>query len=411
MKVLIVNFADLQGGAARAAYRLHQSLLNEAINSKMYVSVKTTDDYNVYSAQTISQKIVIKLKALLNPLPLKTYKQATLFSPSFTSGPSIVKSINNHKPDIVHLHWINAGMLSVEDLLKIKAPIVWSLHDMWAFTGGCHYAANCLEYQKKCGKCPVLNSNKHSDLSRKQFLRKEKVFAKLQDITFVGLSKWLQETSESSVLLNKKVIVNLPNPINTELFKPFDKTKSRELWKLPKDKKLVLFGSMASTSDTRKGFKELTEALKELNPESIELLVFGSSKPQNPYDYGFKTHYLGQLNDDISLITLYNAADVMVVPSLQENLSNVIMESLACGTPVVAFNIGGNSDLVDHLSNGYLATPFSASDLAKGIEWVIDKNTDNVISNNAREKVLKNFNSHLVGQKYIQLYSQILKNK
>lgn len=411
MKIVIVNFSDLKGGAARAAFRLHTSLINEGIDSKMIVSLKESDSFNVLASSSNFHKIIVKFKAVFNTFPLKHYKKPSLFSPSFSPSLGLVKTINNLNPDIVHLHWIHAGMLRIEDLSKIKAPIVWSLHDMWAFTGGCHYANECLGYLKNCGNCPVLNSTTENDISRKLFKRKEKTFSKISKITIVGLSKWLAECAKQSSLFNDKHVVNLPNPIDTDVFKPFDKNKARELWKLPQDKKLVLFGSMSATSDDRKGFKELTNALKELDNDNVELLVFGSSEPKNPYRFGFKTHYLGQLNDDISLVTLYNVADVMVVPSLQENLSNVIMESLACGTPVVAFNIGGNSDMIEHQSNGYLAIPFSAPDLANGINWVIKNNLDNQISEKARESVIENFSNTIVAKKYIQLYSKILKNK
>ncbi len=409
MKIIIVNFSDIQGGAARAAFRLHKSLINENIDSKMFVSLKKSDEFNVIAPQTNLQKVLVKLKGILNLFPLNKLKHATLFSASFSPSFGLVNAINALKPDIVHLHWVNAGMFRIEELNKIKAPIVWSLHDMWAFTGGCHYSSDCLGYMKSCGSCPILNSSVENDISRKLLKRKEKTFSKLSNITIIGLSKWLAVCAKQSTLFKDKRVVNLPNPIDTDVFKPFDKDKARELWKLPKDKKLVLFGSMSATSDVRKGFIELSSAIKELDNDNVELLVFGSSKPKNPYKFGVKTHYLGQLNDDTSLVTLYNVADVMVVPSLQENLSNVIMESLACGTPVVAFNIGGNSDMIDHQKNGYLAKPYLATDLANGINWVINNNTANEVSQKAREKGIENFSNAVVAKKYIQLYTEILK--
>ncbi|TYB33570.1 MAG: glycosyltransferase, partial [Flexistipes sinusarabici] len=187
------------------------------------------------------------------------------------------------------------------------------------------------------------------------------------------------------------------------------------LWRLPKDKKLVLFGAMSSTSDPRKGYKELSEALFKMDKNyDIEFVVFGSSKPLNAPDFGFKTHYLGSLADDVSLVTLYSAVDVMVVPSLQENLSNAIVESLACATPVVGFDIGGNSDMIEHQKNGYLAKPYESKDLADGIEWVlreVQSSTFNVqgsgLRKNAREKVVREFDSKVVAEKYIELYESV----
>lgn len=227
-------------------------------------------------------------------------------------------------------------------------------------------------------------------------------------MTIVGLSKWLAECARKSTLFRDKKVINLPNPIDTTIFKPFDKEKARELWSLPLDKKLVLFGAMGATSDPRKGFVQLSEALNKLVDKNIELVVFGSSKPKNSQNFGFKTHYLGHLHDDVSLVTLYSAADVMVVPSLQEAFGQTASESMACGTPVVAFGATGLLDIVDHKLNGYLAKPFDTTDLAFGIEWVLNAPNYNELCKNAREKVIREFDSVVVAKKYIKLYEEIL---
>lgn len=410
MKILIVNTWDIVGGAARAAYRLYKALLAEGINSTMLVQDKVSDDYSVIGPETKLQKAFAKVRLFLDQLPLKFYKNRTktLFSPPWLPFSDILHKINAINPDIVHLHWICGGMLRIEDIARIKAPIVWSLHDMWAFTGGCHYDEECSRYEKECGSCPVLGSVKKNDLSNKIFKRKQKTFNLKKDITIVGLSKWINECSKRSLLLKDRNHINLPNPIDTSIFKPFDKSTARNLWNLPKNKKIVLFGAIGAKNDPRKGFKELREALRLIKTDNMELVVFGSSQPQKAPDFGFKTHYLGHLHDDISLTTLYNAADLMVVPSLRENLSNSIMESLSCGTPVVAFNIGGNSDMIDHLQNGYLAKPFEIEDLACGIEWVLNASNYKDLCINARKKVLENFDSKIVAKKYIELYKSLL---
>ncbi len=411
MKILIVNTSDIEGGAARAAYRLHRAFLAQNVDSQMLVQNKSSDDFTVISEDKKLRKYFNKLRPTIESIPVRFYKNRTktLFSPSWFGFSNIIDKINEINPDIVHLHWICQGMIKIEDIARIKAPIVWSLHDMWAFTGGCHYDEKCLGYEKECGDCKVLGSDTSNDLSRKVFLRKEKVFSKKKDITIVGLSRWLNDASKSSTLLKDKRHVNLPNPIDTTLFKPFDKEKSRELWNLPKDKKLVLFGAMGATSDPRKGFSELSQAMQKLDKNAnIEFVVFGSSRPQNAPDFGFKTHYLGSLADDVSLVTLYSAVDVMIVPSLQENLSNAIMESLSCGTPVVGFSIGGNSDMLEHKKNAYLAKPFDVDDLKDGIEWIINNQEYDKLCKNAREKVLKEFDSAVVAKKYVALYEEIL---
>jgi glycosyltransferase involved in cell wall biosynthesis len=410
MKILIVNTSDIQGGAARAAYRLHKALLNQNIDSQMLVQDKVSDDWTVLGYVTKIAKGFAKIKPTLDAIPTKLYshKTKTLFSPSYLPSSKIIKKINEINPDIVHLHWICGGMLKIEDLAKIKQPIVWSLHDMWAFTGGCHYDEECGRYKENCGYCKVLNSDKKNDLSSRIFKRKKKSF-KRNDLIIIGLSQWLANTAKDSHLFKNKKIVNLPNPIDTDLFKPFDKKQARQLWNLPENKKLILFGAMGATSDPRKGYQELIKALLNLQHKNIELIIFGSSEPKEKPNLKFKSHYTGHLHDDISLVTLYSACDIMVVPSIQENLSNAIMESLSCGTPVVGFNVGGNSDMIEHQKNGYLAKPFDSNDLAKGIEWVLeDEQRHQKLCLVAREKVIEKFDSKKVAKQYIELYQSLL---
>jgi glycosyltransferase involved in cell wall biosynthesis len=410
MKILIVNTSDLEGGSARASYRLHKSLLAIHVDSKMLVQNKSSDDFTVIAETSKLRKGFNKLRPTIDSLPIGFFKERTktLFSPSWFGFSNIIDQINEMNPDIVHLHWICGGMMTIEDIARIKAPIVWSLHDMWAFTGGCHYDEECQGYEKECGNCKVLGSDKENDLSKKIFKRKQKAFTQKKDITIVGISNWLNECSKNSTLLKDKNHINLPNPLDTNIFKPFDKGKARELWGLPKDKKLVLFGAMGATSDPRKGFYELMESLEKIEDSNVELVIFGSERCEDTKDLGFNVYYLGQLYDDVSLVTLYNSVDVMIVPSLQENLSNAIMESLACGVPVVGFDIGGNADMIDHERNGYLAKPFSTIDLAFGIEWVLNNYNYKILCQNARNKVLNNFDSVVLAEKYIELYKSIV---
>jgi glycosyltransferase involved in cell wall biosynthesis len=413
MKILIVNTQDISGGAARAAYRLHRALLKEGVDSSMLVQKKSSDDFTVLSKSGKVQRALSSLRPTLDILPTYFYKNRdrTLFSPAWLPFSFIVDEINKLNPDIVHLHWICGGLMKIEDIAKIKAPIVWSLHDNWAFTGGCHIMWECEKYKNRCGVCPRLGSSKERDLSRRVFERKEKSFSKIKSLTVVGLSRWLYEASKSSRLLKDKEHVYLPNLIDTTLYKPFDKEKARELWNLPKDKKLILFGAISAMSDINKGFKELYEALQLLSTKNIELVIFGSSKPKNPPKFPFHTHYLGHIHDDVSLVTLYSSVDVMVVPSLQENLSNAIMEALSCSTPVVSFDVGGNSDMIEHKKNGYLSKPYEPYDLANGIEWVLEAPNYKELCKNAREKVLKEFDSKVVAKMYIELYQEVLNEK
>ncbi|HBH13178.1 MAG TPA: glycosyl transferase family 1 [Clostridiales bacterium] len=412
MKILIVNTFDIQGGAARAAYRLHRALLDFGIDSQMLVQSKTSDDATVAGRvnKTKIQRVIGLFRPTLDAMPLKFYKNRTdmLFSPMWLPLGGIVNAIEAIDPDVVHLHWICGGMIRIEDLGRIKKPIIWSLHDMWPFTGGCHYDKGCGKYRFGCCSCPVLGSKQMNDLSQNIFTRKQETFKEIDNLTVVGLSSWLADCAKKSLLFSHNQVINLPNPIDTVRFRTVDKVQARMALNLPLSKKLILYGAMSATSDPRKGYTELIKALNMLpKTNDIELVVFGSSQPKNEPKFSFSSHYLGHLNET-SLQLLYCAADVMVVPSLQENLSNAIMESLACGTPVVCFNIGGNGDLVLHKYNGYLAEPFSPVDLAKGINWVLCSPDNATLSKNARERVVRCFDSELVAKQYVKLYESVL---
>jgi glycosyltransferase involved in cell wall biosynthesis len=409
MKILIVNTLDIEGGAARAAYRLHRALLAKGIASQMLVQRKSSDDFTVICPETKIQKGLGRIRPMLDALPVYRYKNSikTLFSPSWLPFSNMVNNINTLKPDLVHLHWVAGGMMRIEDITRIKAPIVWSLHDNWVFTGGCHIMWGCTRYQQACGNCPILRSGKDNDLSRKVFIRKERMFDKLDNVTIVSLSYWLYKCAIKSPLLSKYTHVCLPNPIDTKIFSPVDRRVARELLNLPQEKKMILFGAMSATSDINKGHKELTKALLSVNTD-VELVVFGSSKPQMSQDFTYKTHYLGRLYDDVTLKVLYSAADVMVVPSLQEAFGQTATEAMACGTPVVAFATTGLLDIVDHQINGYLAKPFDTNDLANGIDWVLNAKNYEQLCENAREKVMNTFDSRLVAKQYIDLYQNII---
>lgn len=411
MKVLTINSADLEGGAARAAYRLHQGLLRIGVDSRMWVQSRSSDDRRVKGPDTPLQKALVRLRPTLDQYPVRRYStfKRKMFSPAWLPFGGLVDRINASDADVVHLHWITAGMIRVEELARIRKPMVWSLHDMWAFTGGCHYDEECGRWRTACGACPVLASDRQHDLSHRVFRRKLETYSRLKDrMTIVGLSSWMAQCAETATLTKHLRVEQLPNPIDTAVFKPVDRKAAKDILGLPNDKPLVLFGAVNATADPRKGFVQLSEALRALPPGSVELAVFGATRPDDPPDLGHPTHYLGRLHDDAALCVLYNAADVTVVPSLQENLSNTIVESLACGTPVVGFAIGGNGDMIDHHVNGALASPFDPQALAQGIRWVLDHPDRDQIRSNARETALERFEMVTVSQRYRDLYRGML---
>lgn len=409
MKILHINTTDVEGGAARAAYRLHRALLAKGVDSQMLVQRKLSDDYTVQTvAKTKIGKLFNFLRPYIDAFPLRKYKNRTKtpFSPAWVPFSMVVDRINELKPDIVHLHWICGGMIRIEDLAKIKQPIIWTLHDMWAFTGGEHIDEGQKHYLEECGNSRVLNSHKEKDLSRRGWIRKNKVYQKLKTLTIISPSQWMYQEAQKSSLLKEKTHYLLPNILNTDVFKPLEKNNARKLWNISPDKKIILFGSVKATSDPNKGYTLLKEALSLLKIENTEIIIFGSSKPEKEELIRYKTNYVGHLYDDISLISLYSCADVMIVPSKQESFGQTASEAMACGTPVVAFNSTGLKDIIDHKINGYLAEPFNSEDLKNGIEWILNNDNYEALSKNAREKVIKHFSEEVLTPKFIELYKK-----
>lgn len=410
MKILIVNTSDSEGGAARAAFRLYRSLRQIGVEASMLVQKKSGRDFLVAGERSKVEKGLAQMRPVLDSLPLRRYKnkRPTYFSPSWLPFTNAVERINSSDADIVHLHWVGKGFLRPEDIAEIKKPIVWSLHDNWAFTGGCHLMWECEKYLTHCGACPVLGSSKMHDLSFRLFERKLRYFPRSKIRRVIGLSHWLADCAKASKIFEGYDVRCLPNPIDPGTYSPVNQDVARSLLGLPVQKRIVSFGAISATSDANKGFDKLVDALSHLQVDNVELVVFGAERPQTPPDLGFAAHYLGHLYDELSLRVLYSAVDVMVVPSLQENLSNAIMESLSCGTPVVAFDTGGNADLISHMTNGYLAKKFDAEDLAKGIAWVLDHPLREKLQTEARRSVLEHFEMQVVAEKYRQLYMEVL---
>lgn len=409
MKIVHLSTSDLDGGAARAAYRLHQGLNQLGTTSQMLVRAKDSIDDQVIADSSWQTR----LGPVMNGLPLKRYKKRdrSLFSPQWFPD-AIAPRIQNLNPDIVHLHWICNGFLQIETLSRLQKPLAWTLHDMWPFTGGCHYNKDCLKFQENCGNCPQLNSQQEQDLSRRIWLRKMKTWKHL-NLTAIAPSHWFAECVRSSSLFQNRRVEVIPHGLDLTKYQPVPKTVARDILKLPHDKQLVLFGASSGTmNDPRKGFQFLVPALKDLAATDwqgkIELVIFGASQPSTPLDLGFSVHYLGRFYDDIALAIAYSAADVMIVPSMQESFGQTASEALACGTPVVAFDATGLKDVVDHEADGYLAQPFEYQDLAQGIAWVLEnENRHQKLSDRAREKAVQEFSLELQAKRHLALYEDI----
>ena len=414
MKILHLSSSDLIGGAGIAAYRLHLGLRNLGANSQMLVQVKRSDDWGVYEwhSNNLWYKLQSRVVPQIDSAPLALLKEFSGVPFSFNVCPnSVLNVIDSHKADIIHLHWVNGSFIPLQVLRKIQQPIVWTLHDMWPITGGCHYDEGCGRYEIGCGLCPQLGGGSLKDLSTWNFARKAKLYRDAS-IHFVCPSTWLYDCVRASPLATFSQVDLIPYGLDLNVFKPFDKAIARDFLNLPPKAKIVLFGAVNPTADKRKGYQKLLEALNILsglcNQEGISLAIFGASAPQNPPNFDWPTYYLGRVVDSLTLSTIYSAADVFVLPSLQDNLPNTALESLACGTPVVSFKIGGMPDIINHKVNGYLATAYDSKDLADGIQWTLNLKNSSNIFHSSRNKAISCYGVKKQAEGYFYLYKKIL---
>ncbi|WFB35663.1 glycosyltransferase [Kiritimatiellota bacterium B12222] len=414
MKILIVNTFDRAGGAARSARRLHFGLRGIGVDSEMLVLHKDGDDAHTHVASAAIQRHFKERLPLVDALPLGFYpsRNVTHWSNTFLPG-SIEKQIQELNPDVVHLHWINRGLLSVADLKRWNKPVVWTLHDHWPFTGGCHYPSDeCEAYKNSCGTCPALGSKRAHDLSRFNWSRKNKQWQGV-NLNIVGPSAWLTQRAADSSLFGKYPCHNLPNGIDTDLYQPGDKEAARKALGLPVDKILILVVAMNPDTDRNKGGHLALEAIQlaadKLGPDAAEILIAGSPEKGIRTDGPWRIHSLGVLKEEAEMAQLYRAADVQLVPSYYENLSNALMEACSSGLPCVAFNAGGNGDLVYHQAHGFLADAYKASSLAEGlVQYIEHPLIREAHGAAAREHILQFSELNLIAHKHQALYQQIL---
>lgn len=419
LKVLSVCTSDAGGGAPRAAYRIHKGVRRLGVDSRMFVKYKRTKDENVIALDEFVPHNLIyqvfdwtrdKVNNKLQHFCWNQYPERENVFMSDLRGTALHGALTKLDYDVLHLHWINQRFIPLEDLPMDK-PIVWTLHDSWPFCGICHYFFDCNGYQRQCGNCPFLHSGKLDDLSYKVWKRKAGLYKDL-DLHIVSPSRWLADSAKRSSLFGRFPIEVVPNCLDVEAFCPIDERELSPRWSKFREKSCVLYGAMNAAMDKRKGFANLLSAMKILEQngqaDDFELIVFGASKSEVSMDVNIPIHYVGYVGNTMDLVSLYNIASVMVVPSLNENLSCAIMESLSCGTPVVAFNIGGNGDMIEHKVNGYLAKEKNDADLAEGIRWCLENNSNNCLGNVGREKVLQNYTFDAVCQQYKSLYESLI---
>jgi glycosyltransferase involved in cell wall biosynthesis len=399
--ILHISTARPQSGAGGAALATHLSLRKRGIDSKMLFLAGVSDESRgLYSfADTPYRKGLRLAVTTLDRLPLVPYRnRKQLFSPGLF-GQSLQDHPLVQAADLIHLNWVNFGFVDVDKLKQLEKPIVWTMHDMWAFTGGCHYSMGCERYTLRCGSCPVLGSDAENDLSSQ--CQRRKLRANGADVTWVGVSSWIADQARASTLLRGKTVDVIHSGIDTDVFRPHEQASARRELNLPADCKLILLGA----HDLRSSFKGLQyslDALKALDSR-YTVVTFGH-EAIDPSTISQQLIHLGFIKDPQRMARLYSAADLFLATSVAEAFGKTVAEAQCCGTPVVAFDGTGPRDIVEHLVTGYLATGLDAADVAAGIEFCVSRDLDrDAISARAGRFSIE----RSTGQ-YVELYERLL---
>ncbi len=417
MRVLLVNTSELNGGAAVATNRLMEALNNNGVKAKMLVAEKQSDALTVVELPSprrhhwhfLWERLTIFLRLHLKRDHLYEIDIANV-------GSDITRLPEFAQADVIHLAWVNQGMLSLKNIqaiLRSGKPVVWTMHDLWPASAICHYARGCEAFRSQCHHCPLLpDGGGNNDLSARVWRKKMRCYTTAH-INFVACSRWLEGQAKQSALLQRHTVTNIPNPIDTRIFRPQGKAAAREALRLPKDKKIILFVSQKVT-DERKGLPHLLHALNHLanaHPEYKEQWVVaflgGHSEELAPL-FDLPGFPLGYVSDAHRIAQVYNAADVFVTPSLEDNLPNTIMEAMACGVPCVGFKVGGIPEMIDHRKTGYVASYQDEDDLAQGIEWVLGEADGEALGRAAVQKVSRCYSGQAVAMKYLEVYTQAM---
>lgn len=420
MRVLIVNTSERVGGAAVAANRLMEALNNHGVKAKMLVREKGTDTLTVVGLEgRWRQQWCFLWERLVIYLHLHCSRKHLFEVDIANVGTDITRLPEFKEADVIHLHWINQGMLSIGDIRKILRsgkPVVWTMHDIWPATAICHYARDCKNYKSECNHCQLLPGNGGAhDLANRVWKRKQKMLDG-QSISYVACSQWLCGEAKTSALLSGQKVTSIPNAIDTHVYCPKDKQQVRERLGLPADRKVILFVSQRVT-DQRKGMDYLVEAVRllvEQHPELKEqatIAILGGHSEELQGQLQLSVYPLGYVSDEKRIVEVYNAADVFVTPSLEDNLPNTIMEALACGVPCVGFKVGGIPEEIDHQKNGYVAAYRDAQDLGRGIQWVLQEADYEALSKAAVAKVNRCYSQQSVALRYTEVYNEAIAQK
>lgn len=410
MRVVHVSTFETQGGAARAACRLHRGLTSLGVDSRMLVRDRASDDARVQVPAARASRLLARAAALGDDATQMIHSRRKPGVFTATWAPTrVARETRSLEPDVVNLHWLGSGFVPPESLPRIGKPLVWTLHDTYAFTGGCHYPWDCDKYTGRCGACPVLGSRLGFDVSRIVWKRKALSWRSIE-LTIVAPSRWMGECARKSSLFRDRRVEVIPYGMDTSVFRPVDRAMARELLGLPPDKKLVSFVAAGGASNPIKGFHHLASASHLLPSEDVEVVVAGASSLPDSVKLGVPVRCIGAVHDDLTLALLNSAADVAVVPSEQENLANTVLEALACGNPVIAFDVGGMPDMIIDRVNGVLVPPFDTRALASAVMWVInDSARQRQLSAAARKRAESEYALEVQARRYRALYEDLLR--
>ncbi len=417
MKVLLIGKHPRTGGAAIASTRLLEALKQEGVEANMLVQEGADEANGIYSTThgTIKRwkNLLRFIVERLVFLPRERSKNIRFLFSLANTGEGIMQNALVREADIIHLHWINAGFLSLaslKELLMSGKPVVWTFHDMWPFTGGCHYALECAEYTRSCGQCPYLQKPGAGDLSNRIWKKKEKLF-RSGKFTVITPSNWLNECVRASSLLQHHDIHTIHNPVDSSVFQPADREQACSSLGLDPGKRYILFGA-ATVKNVMKGYPYFVDAIRKLSDkvdrDQVEIILFGKTKGGDADSFPFNTRNIAFVHSVDTIVQLYSVAHLFVIPSLQDNLPNTIIESMLCGTPVVGFRTGGIPEMIDHMENGYLADFKSSADLAEGMNWVLSSESYEKLSGETRDIAVKRYSRTDSDEAHIKLYSSML---
>lgn len=413
MRVLLINTSECAGGAAIAARRLTDALNRHGEKACLLVRDKQT---SAVTTSRLPHQWLLRLKFLWERLLVFVAngcsRKGLWEVDAGQAGADITSLPEFAEADVVHLHWVNQGLLSTRQIGKILAsgkPVVWTMHDMWPFTGICHYARTCELFQSQCQRCPQLQRPGRYDLSCASFRRKQQAYAK-GHITFVGCSEWIAGEARQSALTAGHRVVSIPNTYDSEVFHPAPKGAARQRMALPATGRLLLF-TCQRVSTPRKGLAYLLDALASPSLKRwqglLTLVVVGQNAEDVAAELPFPVITKGYITDEAEMAALYQAVDAFVTPSLEDNLPNTLMEAMATATPCVGFDIGGVPEMIDHERTGYVARFCDAEDLAKGIDYVLDGNNHDRLAEAAAHKAATVWNVESVVRRYIELYESL----